>query len=66
MEVMQQEQLLSPQERRRRNRQEVIDAILAAAREIMRRDGVAALNLNEVARMFREQDAEIWHTTEPG
>lgn len=51
MEGLESKHLLSPQERRQRNRQEVIDAILAAAREIMRRDGVAALNLNEVARL---------------
>lgn len=42
--------LLSPVERRRRNRAEMIDGILAAARETMREQGVAALNLNEVAR----------------
>lgn len=95
MGVAKQKHLLSPQERRQRNRQEVIDAILAAARDIIRRDGVAALNLNEVARLvgmqppslykyfpnkfaiydilyrmsirlFREQEAEVWKTTEPG
>jgi AcrR family transcriptional regulator len=38
------------QERRRRYRQEMVDAILAAARAVMREQGVAALNLNEVAR----------------
>ncbi|HET8851838.1 MAG TPA: TetR/AcrR family transcriptional regulator [Ktedonobacteraceae bacterium] len=87
--------LLSLKERRLRYRQETVDAILAAARSVMQEQGVAALNLNEVARrlgisgqalakyfpnkmalyetlfrmgvrMFREQDAEIWHTTEPG
>ena len=36
--------------RRERNRQEMIDAILSVARAQMREDGVAALNLNEVAR----------------
>ena len=40
----------SPLERRRRNRQEMETAILAAAREVMREEGVAALNLSEVAR----------------
>lgn len=44
-------QPLSPAERRRRNRQEMVDAILDAARLVMRREGVAALNLNEVARL---------------
>ena len=44
------QEILSPAERRERNRQEMIDAILQVSREIMRRDGAAALNLNEVAR----------------
>ena len=41
----------SPHERRARNRQEMTDAILSAARVIMQREGVAALNLHEIARM---------------
>jgi AcrR family transcriptional regulator len=41
---------LSPAERRRRNREEMVSAILSAARAVMREDGVAALNLQEVAR----------------
>src|SRR5260221_3246139 len=40
----------SLKERRRRYRQETVDAILAAARVVMQEQGVAALNLNEVAR----------------
>lgn len=52
--------LLSPQERRVRNRQEVMVAILAAAREIMRRDGVTALNLNEVARLVGMQTPSLY------
>ena len=40
----------SPAERRRRNRAEMTQAILAAAQESMRQEGAAALNLNEVAR----------------
>lgn len=43
-------EILSPAERRERNRQEMIDAILQVSRAIMRRDGAAGLNLNEVAR----------------
>jgi AcrR family transcriptional regulator len=43
-------EILSPTERRERNRQEMVDAILHVSREIMRRDGAAGLNLNEVAR----------------
>jgi AcrR family transcriptional regulator len=41
----------SLKERRAHGRQEMTDAILAAARIIMQRDGVAALNLHEIARM---------------
>ncbi len=43
-------QALSPKERRQRNREEMIAAILDAARAVMREEGVAALNLQEVAR----------------
>jgi len=42
--------ILSPKERRQRNRAEMTTAILETARDIMRRDGVTALNLNEIAR----------------
>jgi AcrR family transcriptional regulator len=42
--------ILSPQARRRRNREEMISAILDAARAVMREEGVAALNLQKVAR----------------
>jgi len=42
--------LSSLKERRLRYRQETVDAILAAARAVMQEQGVAALNLNEVAR----------------
>jgi AcrR family transcriptional regulator len=41
---------LSVRERRRRNHEEMRAGILAVAREIMREQGVAALNLNEIAR----------------
>ncbi len=41
---------LSVQERRQRNREEMRAGILAVAREIMREQGVGALNLNEIAR----------------
>jgi len=44
---------LSPQQRRERNRREMVDAILDAARAVMQAHGVAALNLNEVARRVR-------------
>ena len=42
--------LSSLKERRLRYRQETVDTILAAARAVMQEQGVAALNLNEVAR----------------
>ena len=45
-----QKSILSPQERRERNREEMRNAILEAARQVMREEGVAALNLQEVAR----------------
>ncbi|MEO7022374.1 MAG: TetR/AcrR family transcriptional regulator [Ktedonobacteraceae bacterium] len=45
-----QKTILSPQERRRRNREEMSNAILEASRQVMREEGVAALNLQEVAR----------------
>lgn len=40
----------SPEQRRQRNRNEVIEAIVEAARQTMREQGAAALNLNEIAR----------------
>ena len=43
-----QKSILSPQERRQRNREEMRHAILEAARQVMREEGVAALNLQEV------------------
>lgn len=42
--------ILTPAQRRERNREEVRQAILEAARAVIREDGVAALNFNEVAR----------------
>lgn len=45
--------VLTPSERRQRNRQEVTTLILDVARAIMREEGVTALNLNEIARRMR-------------
>jgi AcrR family transcriptional regulator len=42
--------LPSPADRRRRNREEVVNAILETSRAIIREHGAAGLNLNEVAR----------------
>lgn len=47
---MTQGKLLTPKQRRERNRQEMIDNILSIAREMMQADGVAALSLNAIAR----------------
>ena len=44
---------LSPQERRARNRQEMIESIVTAARAMMQEQGAAALTLNEVARRVK-------------
>lgn len=44
---------LSPQERRRRNREQLVTSILEAARAVMRERGVADLSLREVARRMR-------------
>lgn len=52
--------ILSPQERRERNRQEMRDAILAVARDIMRAEGVAALNLSEIARRLQVTTAALY------
>lgn len=41
---------LTAKQRRRRNREEMTEAILTIAREIMREEGAAALNLHEIAR----------------
>jgi len=42
--------ILSPAQRRQRNRREMLGAILDAAERILHERGVAALNLNEVAQ----------------
>lgn len=50
MTIRERDHLDPPAVRRRRQHQEVLDAILHAARDVMRADGVAALSLHEVAR----------------
>lgn len=52
--------VLSPAERRRRNRQEMIEAILAIARDLMRENGVAALSLSELARRLQFTTAALY------
>jgi AcrR family transcriptional regulator len=50
----------SPRERRRRNRAEMRVAILDAAQAVMREQGVAALNLNEVARRLQMRAPSLY------
>jgi AcrR family transcriptional regulator len=52
--------MLSPHERRERNRTEMQRAILDAARAIMREQGVAALSLREVARRVKLQAPSLY------
>jgi AcrR family transcriptional regulator len=52
--------VLSPAQRRQRNRQEMIQAILEAARAVMRGDSVAALNLHEVARRVQLRTPSLY------
>jgi AcrR family transcriptional regulator len=51
---------LTPAQRRERNREEVSSLILEAARAVMREDGVAALNLNEVARRVNMKTPSLY------
>jgi AcrR family transcriptional regulator len=44
--------ILTPAERRQRNRQEVISNALQIARALMRENGVSALSFNEIARQL--------------
>ena len=52
--------ILSPKERRQRNREEMQRAILDAARSVMREHGVAALSLREVARSVKMQPPSLY------
>lgn len=53
-------QRLSPAERRKRNRDEMAAAIIDVSREVMREGGVAALNLNEVARRLKMKTPSLY------
>ncbi len=52
--------LLSPADRRRHNREEVIHAILETSRAIIRERGAAGLNLNEVARQLKMKTPSLY------
>ncbi|GAC1473557.1 MAG: hypothetical protein PVSMB7_27660 [Chloroflexota bacterium] len=54
------QRILSPAERRDRNRREMSEAILDIARDIMRQDGVAALSLSEIARRMQITTAALY------
>ncbi|MBN9391311.1 MAG: TetR/AcrR family transcriptional regulator [Chloroflexi bacterium] len=56
----QSQKTLTPAQRRERNREEVTRLILDAAREVMREDGVGALNLNEVARRVNMKTPSLY------
>lgn len=51
---------LSPKQRRIRNREEMTAAIVQIAREIMREQGVATLNLSEIARRLGMQTPSLY------
>jgi len=53
-------EILTPDQRRLRNRQEMLNAILDASRAVMRERGVAALSLREVARRVRLQAPSLY------
>jgi AcrR family transcriptional regulator len=51
---------LTPKQRRLRNREEMTAAIVQTAQHIMREQGVAALNLNEIARRLGMQTPSLY------
>lgn len=51
---------LSPKQRRLRNREEMTAAIVQTARDVMREQGVAALNLSEIARRLGMQTPSLY------
>lgn len=57
---MSQSNYLSPRQRRLRNREEMTTAIVQTARDIMQEEGVAALNLSEIARRLGMQTPSLY------
>ncbi len=55
-----QTRLLTPKERRQRNREEMRNAILATALEIMHEEGAGALNLHELARRVQLRPSSLY------
>ncbi|HEY4691946.1 MAG TPA: TetR/AcrR family transcriptional regulator [Bellilinea sp.] len=57
---MQNLEILTPTERRQKNRNEMTDIILQTALTIMHEDGVGALNLNELARRVHMRPSSLY------
>lgn len=55
------EPVATMKQRRRRYRDEIIEDVLGIAREMMRKDGVAALSFNEIARRLGMQPPSLYH-----
>lgn len=55
------ESIATMKQRRRRYRDEIIEDVLSIAREMMRKDGVAALSFNEIARRLGMQPPSLYH-----
>ena len=58
---MMSESIATLKQRRRRYRDEIIEDVLSIAREMMRKDGVAALSFNEIARRLGMQPPSLYH-----
>jgi AcrR family transcriptional regulator len=52
--------ILTPKQRRQRNRDEMTAAIVQVARDMMQREGVAALNLTGIARRLEIQTPSLY------
>lgn len=55
-----QSKILTPQERRQRNREEMRNMILSTALEIMHEDGAGGLSLNELARRVHLRPSSLY------
>ena len=55
------ESVATMKQRRRRYRDEIIEDVLGIARAMMRKDGVAALSSNEIARRLGMQPPSLYH-----
>jgi AcrR family transcriptional regulator len=53
-------EILTPKQRRQRNRDEMVAAIVQVARAVMQEQGVAALNLSEIARRVGMQTPSLY------